>query len=87
MLAKALEGTQAEKITFEGQQEDVGEADQKILFSVGGGLRVFLNDWFAVRTDVNQYFFPKPDALGGISHPTMISFGLSAFVPSVGGGA
>jgi len=79
--------TQAEKIDFRGTETAVGEADRKILFAAGGGIRFFLNDWFAVRADVSQYFFPKPDALGGLSHPTMVSLGLSAFVPSVGGGS
>ena len=60
------------------------DRDLKFLFSTGGGLRFYLGEWLALRIDGGQYFYQKP--LGGLSHPTMISLGVSTFLPSLGRG-
>ena len=75
----------AKLVTFRGTEAE-DETDIKALFTFGVGARFYLNDWMAVRADIQQYFYPKPKTLGGISHPTMLSLGFSAFLPGFGGG-
>ena len=73
--------TETPNVDLAGDEtRDDADQDQKFLFTAGGGLRFYVGDWGAVRFDVGQYFYQKPDALGGLSHPTMISLGLSAFL-------
>jgi outer membrane beta-barrel protein len=81
--------TDVELLKFNGDSEIVPESeDFKVLFTLGSGVRFYVNDWLAARFDLGQYFFPKPGGVGGgISHPTMVSFGFSAFLPLTGGGA
>jgi outer membrane beta-barrel protein len=46
----------------------------------GGGFKFFINEFFGVRLDVRQYFFPKSsEAGGGLHKPTEISLGATFF--------
>lgn len=79
--------TEAPQVDLAGQVTEDVEGDKKFLFTTGGGFRFYVGDWGAVRFDVSQYFYPKPPALGGLSHPTMLSIGFSTFLPFSPGGA
>jgi len=47
--------------------------------NVGAGFRFHVLDFLTVRLDATQYFFAKVQ--GGLSHPTMLSLGLSTLLP------
>ena len=72
--------TESPAVDLSGDETRDLDPDRKFLFTAGGGLRFYVGDWGAIRFDVGQYFYQKPDALGGLSHPTMLSLGLSAFL-------
>lgn len=57
----------------------VSETRHTIEGNVGAGFRFHIMDYFTLRFDVHQYFFKKVQ--GGLSHPTMLSFGLSTLAP------
>lgn len=79
--------TQAPVAKLTGDVDESSETeDTKALFTAGLGFRFFVNNWLVVRADVGQYFYQKPDELGGLSHPTMVSLGMSALLPTSSGG-
>ena len=57
--------------------EATKETDTKVdpSGSVGLGIRMFIDDMFAVRLDYRQYFYPADT--GGIAHPAEMTLGVS----------
>ncbi len=61
------------------KETGVEESRHTIQGNLGAGFRFHLMDYVTLRFDVHQYFFKKVQ--GGLSHPTMISLGVSTLVP------
>lgn len=59
--------------------EEVNKPRHTIQANVGAGFRFHLLNYLTLKFDVHQYFFKKVQ--GGLSHPTMISLGLSTLLP------
>lgn len=65
--------------SYYNQEKAADVSRNVILGNAGAGFRFHIMDYFTVRFDVHQYFFQKVQ--GGLSHPTMLSLGLSTLLP------
>jgi len=65
--------------TYYNQKQNQDVSRHVVLGNAGAGFRFHIMDYFTLRFDVHQYFFQKVQ--GGLSHPTMLSLGLSTLLP------
>jgi outer membrane beta-barrel protein len=53
----------------------------KFAFNVGGGGKIYINDWFAVRLDFRNYTVQEDKPFNNIINNRMVSLGASFFLP------
>lgn len=60
-------------------REEGGQAKSKtdVAANFGSGIRMYLNDWFALRLEYRHFFYAAEQ--GGVSYPVEISLGASLF--------